>query len=420
MKQLQELANTIYAALGLGMHPRHLAWCIVGSWTVAIGSVGCVDQRSSGAFPARVEVVGTDTLAEELLSTPRDAIKFDRSTAFVLTADHEIIVYNTDLANGVVASRSLSPKMETDRLTGFVRRGDSLWVWDPVQTLLHPLWPDTGDPLPIPAGANEDLFVGSFRVGGPPRSHHRPLRMGDRFLLERRSIREQFDSLVVPGYIVAVKLRTGQEDTLVAFRASGYGHRRGNLIICCGPPPIFSPQAHWSLVARSTIAFASGRDDIVKLIDIAGDSNDSIRTHVSPSDVDYGTRIRYALQRADQPTSIERGRYALQLLASGDRFAEAFSEEAPTITQMLIPTYGLIAIRHFDSSAPPHGLSRDWSFIDIDTRSIVQLELPFSGVVHDMDLAGDTLFTLWSKSSDQTDSAFLLHSRVVMNGLRDN
>lgn len=354
-------------------------------------------------------VVRVDTLWKGLAHYPRDARMLGRRWVAGVTAEGEFFEVTTTSDDNEEIRRVTLPDT-VNRATALLNVGDSLWVWDAVETAAFSL--DAGTfTHAAPLTSKEDHFVGSFRPGGPPRSHHLTRRWRSWVLLERRSVVDQQKSLVAPGALVRFDLETSIEDTLRTFLASSYSHQRGSLVICCGPPPMFSPQAHWAIIDSSTVAFTNGRENQIHLVSDVGASVKSIRLDLESARLSMNQKVAYAVTSSRGHKSIfELAAHAIRWRTQPHRLREAFSDTVPTITQMFVLHSDLVAARHFDAEAYPHGLSEQWTLVRLSNGAPSGLHLPGIEVVHDMNLVSgsesDTLAVLWSRRKDSNVNLF--------------
>jgi hypothetical protein len=207
-------------------------------------------------------------------------------------------------------------------------------------------------------------------------------------VFERREVLPQAEALSTQGHLVRVDSGFESEDTLHSFIASGYGMKRGGVMVCCGPPLLFSPQSHWVQVADDQVAFSDGGSGLLLLLPLSpGLRVDSIRLNLAPMPPGDWDVLRYALRQASTRPDWSRFRqwkYALQAARSIDYLREQFSGRTPLVTQLFAVGDDELWIRHFDPGAWEYGLADLWTVVDLGSRTLTQVRTPQMGLVHDV------------------------------------
>lgn len=280
---------------------------------------------------------------------------------------------------------------------------DGPMLWDPASAVLHPLLEPFPRAVHVPLQRPTEVFVPGTE-GGMPRHHGRLLLSGKEMIFERRVFRPETDSITTQGYLVHSNTDFQREDTLYSFLASGYGQRTGGVMVCCGRPLVFSPQAHWLLAKNDRVVFSSGDENALLLLPLRdGIDLDSLSLPIEPRRVRDWDILRYVLHQARTRQDWSRGRvfrYSLQALRSIDYLRQGFSTRTPLVTQLFSVEENEIWVRHFDPRSWEFGLSELWTVVDLETQANVVVRIPDLGLVHDIKRMGNEVKFLSSTSWD--------------------
>ncbi len=349
------------------------------------------------ARPTVVLLAETESVVARASGTPRDARLHGESGVLVLDASGALRQFEWIDASwqerpalGVVAGAG--GRLEAS--------GEGVWLWEPMSATLRQIHGPAPAPiLDVPLLRPEEVFVAGTQ-GGAPRSHGRLLVVGPHVIFERRAFAPQRESTVTPGFLVTLDPGSGHEDTLHVFSAPSYSRVAGDLIACCMPPPIFSPQAHWAALGEDRIAFFPGDGGFLKILPVgSGKSVDSVSLEIESRTVRDRHRLRYAARQAEAYadwSAEERKGWVRRLRRSRYLLREAFSDRVPTATQLFVVDSAEVWLRHFDPSLWEHGLADDWTLVNLRERTVVRLSMPGLGLVHDLERRGVELRVLWS------------------------
>lgn len=286
----------------------------------------------------------------------------------------------------------------------FVRGSGGALVWIASDTAVHHRTTLKERFLHLSISRPEELWVGSSYPQGPPRNHGKIELIGTKILFERRNIPEQYESLTTIGFLSVFDPGRSQEDTLVTFPASAYSHRKGELVLCCGRPLIFSPEAQWLVDERGRVVFTDGISNEVSIIN---PQTRSVLNRISfPAPTHEPTEMQfeeYAVREGhffQEWSTKEERRYRQTIGRRKSALRSEFFDFPPIITQMVEFTNSVIGLRQFDPGVWPHGLSDKWILLDLVSTSVETVSLPGLGTVHDLIVRGGTLRILSSVRRD--------------------
>jgi hypothetical protein len=332
---------------------------------------------------------------------PRDARFIADSGVLVLEKSSHVRVFKGDGSYWRELVETSNEGLPATALEGgrISLTGGGPSIWNPSNMTLTLVSSARPPPLGISLTDPQELFL-SGTEGGAPRDHGRLEWSESGYVFERRSAHAQLDSSIVPGFLVLFDPISETEDTLHRFSASGYGRKLGGVMICCGPPPIFSPQAQWQILGNRGVVFSSGDNGSVLLIPFErGNPVERYSLGIDPKPVPDRTRVRYVIRERRNGSSQGRGGGVLEyweLWRSRGLLRGSFSDRTPGVTQMFAADSATVWVRHFDSEAGSHGLSDRWTVLNLHRRETLEVRIPDLGVVHDMRTQGDQLIVLSS------------------------
>ncbi|MDT8340629.1 MAG: hypothetical protein RQ751_03875 [Longimicrobiales bacterium] len=308
----------------------------------------------------------------------RDAV-FRGDTLFVLT-------YEGQLRSVVVGAHKALVDLDrfaVDRPTSLFWRDGAWWVWDPVNGRIQAATTDRDEV--VVARNLEDLIAGTYRVDGPARSNHLA-RLGDRgVVMERRAYAPQRESLTTAGFIIQARFGAAPvEDTLLRFAAWSFSKDKDGLILCCGNPALFTPQANWDVFGERFLYFTDGVQGMVLRRDLASGDVDSVATPLPvPEELDDETMLKVAVLVSSETRgeSFNVTAYREQLEARRVLLSNEFARQFPVHTQLFALDDSRALIRHFSPMGTMGGLADDWSLVSFPADRIVRVSLPGLGRV---------------------------------------
>lgn len=323
---------------------------------------------------------------------PARDVVFAEDTIFILTYDGDLhaVLESRDLSAGEVQ------KFRTERPTSLVRRSGEWWAWDPTTGGLS-RGTDT-DPETFVEKDLEDLVAGTYRVDGPARSNHLARLGPSGLVLERRQYSPQREGLTTQGAIVVAQPGDPPvEDTVLQFDAWSFSKDKEGLILCCGNPALFTPQANWDVFQSRYLFFTDGVQRTVVRHDLIGTRSDSVTTHAPPApelSEDLMLEATIVASTESRAESFDHQQYRRRLRQMMEFLPQEFSQRLPTHTQLFALGEAEAIVRHFHALGPMGGLASEWSLVRFPRGPVLTVNLEGLGRVRAMRLNGNVLVVL--------------------------